>query len=511
MIRVSVLLALLLAVPPARAQSAPSQSGFEAGLAGEVYVAALAFMAPRILEPVPVSQLTLWGLRGLTALDPRLEVAVGEQGLLLTLGGRLLYARPLPADEDPLAWGGAAAELCAAAWGASPALRRAGSQGVVKSFFDEVFNHFDPYSRYVPPAEAAEDRARRSGDAGVGLTLALRGGIVVADEVIAGSPAAEGGIRPGDSIVAVNGQPTRRRAVATVADWIDGSVGTKVTLTWRGRDKRSRTAELVRALVPPETVYAQRIDAVLVLRVTNFDRTTAAHLAAALTQGLAAARRTDGIILDLRDNRGGLLRQAVGAADILLPAGTVVVTAGRDPQASRIWESAPGELAENVPVVVLVDGRTASAAEILAAALADRGRAVVVGSSTLGKGLVQTIDPLPDGGELFVTWSRVLAPLGWPIQGLGVLPQVCTSLGQDAMERELHELREGQQPLVAALEAHREARAPLPAAQVLALRAACPAAEGSDDDLRVARYLIAHPDAYAAALLPPMREQAPAP
>ena len=81
-------------------------------------------------------------------------------------------------------------------------------------------------------------------------------------------------------------------------------------------------------------------------------------------------------------------------------------------------------------MVVLVDGRSASAAEILAAALADQGRAVVVGSSTLGKGLVQTIAPLPDGGELFVTWSRVLAPLGWPIQGLGVLPQVCTSLGE---------------------------------------------------------------------------------
>ena len=139
-------------------------------------------------------------------------------------------------------------------------------------------------------------------------------------------------------------------------------------------------------------------------------------------------------MLDLRGNRGGLLRQAVGAADILLPAGIVAITAGRDPQATRIWRSAPGELAENMPVVVLVDGRTASAAEILAAALADRGRGVVVGSSTLGKGLVQTIAPLPDGGELFVTWSRVLAPLGWPIQGLGVLPQVCTSLGQDDAE-----------------------------------------------------------------------------
>ena len=100
----------------------------------------------------------------------------------------------------------------------------------------------------------------------------------------------------------------------------------------------------------------------------------------------------------------------------------------------------------------MVDGRSASAAEILAAALADRGRGVVIGSSTLGKGLVQTIAPLPDGGELFVTWSRVLAPLGWPIQGLGVLPQVCTSLGQDMLNWQLAALAQGRQTMTKALE-----------------------------------------------------------
>ena len=134
-----------------------------------------------------------------------------------------------------------------------------------------------------------------------------------------------------------------------------------------------------------------------------------------------------------------------------------------------------------MPVVVLVDGRTASAAEILAAALADRGRGVVVGSSTLGKGLVQTIDPLPDGGELFVTWSRVLAPRGWPIQGLGVLPQVCTSLGRRHWLAARGAGARGVQPMATALATARaSARAPLPPPQILAIRSACPAAEGRD-------------------------------
>jgi carboxyl-terminal processing protease len=159
-------------------------------------------------------------------------------------------------------------------------------------------------------------------------------------------------------------------------------------------------------------------------------------------------------------------------------------------------------------VVVVMDGRTASAAEILAAALTDRGRAVAVGSTTLGKGLVQTIDPLPDGGELFVTWSRVLAPLGWPLQGLGVLPQVCTSLGEAALQRQLAALADGAQPMQHDIDVARAARAPLSPTQILAIRNACPAAEGRDADLAAARVLIDNPAAYAAALLPPLRQAA---
>jgi carboxyl-terminal processing protease len=212
-------------------------------------------------------------------------------------------------------------------------------------------------------------------------------------------------------------------------------------------------------------------------------------------------------VIDLRDNRGGLLRQAVTAADTFLPAGLVVSTIGRDPDSSHIWRSAEGELAENVPLIVLVDGRTASAAEILAGALADRGRAVVVGSSTMGKGLVQTIDPLPDGGELFVTWSRVIMPLGWPLQGMGVLPQVCTSLGREDLDRQLVALSGGFDTLDAAINAQRSARPPLAFDVVLKLRAPCPAADGRPADLDAARALIANPAAYAAALMPPMMDR----
>ena len=206
------------------------------------------------------------------------------------------------------------------------------------------------------------------------------------------------------------------------------------------------------------------------------------------------------MVIDLRGNRGGLLQQAVTAAALVLDNGVAVTTEGRYPQSNHVWSVQGGDLTHGLPLVVLVDGRTASAAEILAAALADHGRAVVAGSSTLGKGLVQTILQLPDGGELFVTWSRVLAPLGWPIQGLGVLPQLCTSQGANQVESQMRALDAGTSSLKGALTAGRDARAPLPVSRILEIRAACPAAIGTDEDLDAARSLLDDPIAYQTAI-----------
>jgi carboxyl-terminal processing protease len=507
-IRAGALFVLLLIVP-AHAQTVAVPPGFDAHLITNVYATALAFMAPRTLQPVAVSQLTLWGLRGLTALDPALSTDLRDGELRLSAGDRRLAALPPPAEGDIDGWSAAATQLALAASTVSAPVLRAGTQGVVQSFFDELFNHLDPYSRYVPPTEAGEDRDQRVGAAGLGLRLVRRGSLIVVAEAVTDGPAGVAGIRVGDTIVAVDDQPTRGKDPATVMNWIAGPEETQVAIVWRSRDGRRHAAELERAVVPPETVFAQRAGAVLLIQVTAFNYGTGSHLALAIQDGLNDPHPPEGIVLDLRGNRGGLLRQAVVAADTLLSPGIVVITAGRDPEATRVWRSEAGELAEDAPVVVVVDGRTASAAEILAAALADRGRAVVIGSSTLGKGLVQTIAPLPDGGELFVTWSRVLAPLGWPIQGLGVMPQVCTSLGEDTLSWELAALAQGRQPMAKALEAHRAARAPLEPTRILAIRNACPAAEGREQDLNTARLLIHDPAAYAAALLPPMRNTAP--
>lgn len=504
MIRLGLLL-LLCFTGAVRAE--PVSPAFDPERLARTYAQALAFLAPRVLDPVPVSVLTARGLQGLTGLDPQLQVAADPVRLVLRRRGAAAAEVPAPRDESPAGWGRAAAGVSAAAYDLSAAVRRAGEQEVARGFFDELFSRIDPYSRYVPPADAGADRSARAGRAGTGLALAQRGGGIEVRAVARDSPAAIAGIRPGEALLSVDGQRTRDQDLATIESLLAGREGAAVALSLRGRDGRVRDVSLVRALLVPETVFAQRSADILVLRITGFSNTTASHIALSVQDAMTGPRPVAGVVLDLRGNRGGLLRQAVTAADTFLPDGLVAVTVGRDPDASRTWRSAEGELAENVPVVVLVDAGTASAAEVLAAALADRGRAVVVGSATFGKGLVQTIAPLPDGGALFVTWSRVLAPLGWPLQGLGVLPQVCTSLGEAALAGQLADLAAGSQPMAAAIARQRRARVPVTATESLAIRAPCPGAEGRALDMDAARALVADPAAYAAALLPPMRER----
>ncbi|CAH2599816.1 PDZ domain-containing protein [Rhodovastum atsumiense] len=505
-----LLLPLLFGGPAALAEPFLPGQGLNAGLVAQVSATALDFIAPRTLDPVPVSQLAVWGLRGLTSLDPRLSAELRDNTLRLASDGQGLLLRPSPPDDDAEGWGEAVAQMVRAAWDRSEAVRQAGTQGIIRSFFDELFNHLDPYSRYAAPAEADAERARRTGRAGIGVQLARRNRQIVVQDVATDGPAARAGVRPGDRILAVDGQNTNAASPDAVTALLNGPEGTRVSLLLRGHDGRRRRVDLERALVPPETVVPTRIGELLVLRISAFAGDTGLRLAHELERGLAANRPPRGVVVDLRGNRGGLLRQAVAAADTLIPEGVVTMTLGRDPDADHEFRADGPDLASGVPVVVMVDGRSASAAEILAAALADQRRAVVVGSSTLGKGLVQTIAPLPDGGELLVTWSRVLAPLGWPIQGLGVLPQVCTSLGGEALDQQLAELAQGRQMMARPLHRHRAARAPLPAPEILEIRNACPAAEGRDADLSAARFLIETPSAYGAALIgpPPARPQA---
>lgn len=500
-------MAVLLALPVPAA--AAEEEGFPRAEVQGVLAVALAAVLERHLDRAAPADLGLWSLRGLEVLEPRLKAETRPAGLVLALDGkpvapRPLLVPPLPAGSPteaagpPLAQGLAA--LYEAGWRASPALRRAGAEAMLRSGFEELFNHLDPYSRYMGPEEAAAARSRRTGQVGLGLRLAAgRGEEVVLATIAPEGPAERAGLRPGDRLLAIGGEPVSAQDLAGAAARLEGPPGGEVALLLRRGTGRRFEVRLARTLVPPDSVHADRRDDILWLRVEGFSNATDRRLA----EALAAARRggrLKGVVLDLRGNRGGLLTQAVSVASAFLPGGVVAATSGRHRDSARTYLASAEDLAAGLPVVVLVDGRTASAAEIVAAGLGDRGRAVLVGSATTGKGLIQAVIPLPNGGELLVTWSRVLAPRGWPIQALGVLPALCTSLGAEAAAASFARLRLGEAPMALPLARLRAARPPVPASEVAALRATCPPAEGPETDATMARLLIETPEAYRAAL-----------
>jgi carboxyl-terminal processing protease len=484
-------------------------SGFDASAAASVWSAALSYIAPRALAPLSIPQMTIWGLNGLAALDPDLAARLQDNEIRLYGPDRVLAAIPAPAPDDARGWGAAAAQIAAAAYAASPALRQAGTQGLISSFFDELFNHFDPYSRYEPPAQAAQDQLMITGLAGTGLTLGQSATQVVVADVAADSPAQNAGIEPGTVVLRVNGAPVRPASVKTLNAEMDGLQGTSMTLRLADAEDAAGVLDvsLTRALIPTQTVIAEAAPAgLLAVKITGFNQGTSDQFSSALAASFAQGARPDGLIIDLRGNRGGVLRQAVLVADSLLPAGLITSSTGRDRDADQSYAAEGADLTGGADIAVLVDGQTASAAEILAAALADNRRAVVIGSETLGKGLVQTLTSLPDGGELYITWSRVLAPRGWPLQTAGLMPQICTSLGGAAVADQLRALAAGRNLMAPVLAAARAIRTDTKVDDILNVRDQCPADTGSDLDMSTAAAVLHDAALYHAALMPPAHQ-----
>lgn len=481
--------------------------GFDGAAAASVWSAALAYIAPRALNPVAIPQMTLWGLNGLAALDPNLNVTLQYGEVRLYGPDRLLLAIPAPAPNDAVGWGEAAAQVATAAYAASPALRQAGTQGIIGNFFDELFNHFDPYSRYEGPVQAAQDQLMITGLAGTGLTLGEKSGRVVISSVAADSPASDAGLQPGMIVTGMNGRKIYPSMVNTLNDSMNGLPGTSISLSVAdletGNGAGPQSLKLTRGYIPPQTVFSEQPlgPGMAVLKITGFNKGTGDQFSAVLAQIMSDPNPPTGLVLDLRGNRGGVLRQAVLVADSLLQSGPIAETNGRDPDADQLFKAEGADLTGGARMVVLVDGQTASAAEILASALADDGRAVVIGSETLGKGLVQTVTSLPDGGELYVTWSRVLAPKGWPLQGVGLMPQVCTANGPAALRQQLTALAQGRNLMAPALAQARATRPPVSIDAMLALRGNCPADIGSELDEQAAFAILSNPEMYRAALL----------
>ncbi|AIB14110.1 peptidase S41 (plasmid) [Azospirillum argentinense] len=481
----------------------PAAAASEAAFVSEqVFAVAYGKIAEVYLQQVDFGRLGLDGLKGLATIDPTARAERQGNTVRLYVSGSLIGEYAAPSLSDAAGWAALTTKAVERARLYSPTLYQAVPERVYQVVLDSVMSDLDGYSRYTGTQRATSERAQREGYGGIGLSLETANGRTLIRNVLPRSPADRAGIRSGDQLLAIDGDLTARLNESDMRDRLRGPTGTMVLLTVARDNNPPRRAPLRRERVVPNTVNASVSEQVGVLKVDRFNAATASNLRdAVLSTRQSMGKGLRGFVLDLRGNPGGLLDQAVAVADLFIAQGKIITTEGRHPDSRQRFEAGPDDIAEGLPLVVLVDGRSASSAEVVAAALQDSGRAVVVGASSYGKGSVQTVTRLPNDGELFLTWSRIYTPAGYTLHRQGVQPTVCTSrAGQDDPIALLSDLRDGRARPMTQFAGWR-ARAADDEEALARLREACPWKEHEPElDVKVALRLLAEPALYQRAV-----------
>ena len=425
-------------IAPREARHAPAPAYF--------YQRAYDELSARYISALDVPTLAATGLSNLSKLDTRVSIRREDQRVLVLDGEAPIASFEAPRREDTQRWASLTAQAIETARGFSPTLRETANDRLYRTVLDGALSRLDTYTRYDDPERARESRAARDGFGGIGVTLGFENGETRIDNVIGSSPAGRAGLRVGDRILSVDGRSIVGMGERDVIARLRGPVGTEVRIEVRRAPTEQRIEmRLFRSHIVPTTVVYRRDGDVAYIRVSGFNQRTTDALAETVRQAKAEIGPSiRGAVIDLRGNLGGLLDQAVGVSDLFLARGTIVSTRGRHRASQQSMTASSGDVGEDLPLVVLINGQSASASEIVAAALQDNGRAIVVGTTSFGKGSVQTLVEMPNDGELVITWARFHAPSGYPLADLGVMPAFCTSGRAESVAEALAAVRRGQ-------------------------------------------------------------------
>jgi carboxyl-terminal processing protease len=306
---------------------------------------------------------------------------------------------------------------------------------LINAAIDGMVTGLDPHSSYMDPKNYADMQIQTKGEfGGVGIEVTMEDGLIKVISPIDDTPAAKAGIKTGDFIASIDGAAIQGLDLNTAIDKMRGPAGSKVTLTiLRQGLKKPFEVTLARAVIRVDSAKWHAEGNVGYLRLTGFNEQTASGM----EKGIRELKRKigpgiKGYVLDLRNNPGGLLDEAIQVSDDFLTQGEIVSTRGRHADDTQRYDAKPGDLTDGKKVVVLINGGTASASEIVAGALQDHKRATIVGMTSFGKGSVQTIIPLGEtGGALRLTTARYYTPSGHSIQAQGIIPDVAVAQGDE--------------------------------------------------------------------------------
>ena len=312
---------------------------------------------------------------------------------------------------------------------------------LIKAAINGMLTSLDPHSSYLSPDDANDMRVQTRGEfGGLGIEVTQEEGFVKVVSPIDGTPADEAGIEAGDFITHVDGESILGLALDGAVEMMRGPVGSEIIVTIvREGEAEPFDVSIIRDTIKLTAVRSRAEGQTVVLRVTTFNDQTTPNLEEKLAkevEELGGMDNVNGFVIDLRNNPGGLLTQAIRVSDAFLEKGEIVSTRGRDPADGDRFNATPGDLAMGKPVVVLINGGSASASEIVAGALQDHRRAIVIGTKSFGKGSVQTVMPLRSNGAMRLTTARYYTPSGRSIQALGVSPDIIVEQPRRAPEAE---------------------------------------------------------------------------
>ncbi len=300
---------------------------------------------------------------------------------------------------------------------------------LIEAAINGMLSSLDPHSSYLPPEDYDDMKVQTRGTfGGLGIEVSQENGVVKVVSPMDGTPAAAAGIQSGDFITHVDGESVMGLTLDQAVDKMRGPVGSEITITVvRAETPEPFDVTLVRDTIKLTAVRGRLEANTAVVRITTFNDQTFPNLEENLKKVAEEAGGIDklnGVVIDLRNNPGGLLTQAIAVSDAFLDKGEIVSTRGRRPEESERFNATPGDLAMGKPIVVLINGGSASASEIVTGALQDHHRAIVVGTKSFGKGSVQTVMPIRGEGAMRLTTARYYTPSGRSIQALGIAPDI---------------------------------------------------------------------------------------
>ena len=289
-----------------------------------------------------------------------------------------------------------------------------------------MLSSLDPHSGYMNSKRFDDMKVQTQGSfGGLGIEVTMEGGLVKVVSPIDDTPAFKAGIEPGDLITHLDGEQVQGMTLPDAVEKMRGPAGSTVKLTIRRADREPFDVTLTRSVIKIKSVKSRLEGKVGYIRVSSFSEQTDVGLRDEIEKLKKEANGPlQGIVLDMRNNPGGLLTQAVAVADDFLDKGEIVSTRSRKPEEAQRFNAKPGDLVEGLPIVVLINGGSASASEIVAGALQDHNRAIVLGTKSFGKGSVQTIIPLSGHGAMRLTTARYYTPSGRSIQAVGIEPDI---------------------------------------------------------------------------------------